>query len=176
MTNEEETIENKVLNSALALIDPETFYPESEIVGFDIKPYLFMEMILKEKDFREALKNIDWKQYEGKGVYIYCSADTIIPFWAYMLVASYLSPLTDKYVFGDKERLIEALMLENIKKTDFSIYKGKKMLIKGCSADDKPVPASIYVEISRILLPIANSLMYGEACSNVPIFKLGKKL
>jgi hypothetical protein len=176
MANDNDIIQNKVTGSSLALIDLETFYPEIEIAGFDIKPYLFREMILKEKDFREALKNTDWKKFENKAVYIHCSIDTVIPFWAYMLVARYLTPVTNTYIFGSYEQLTEKLIIENIQKTDFSIYKGKKMLIKGCSNSEKIIPASIYVEISRILLPLADSLMYGEACSNVPIFKLGKKL
>ena len=165
---ENKEIVNKVAsNTSLALIDLELLYPSLVIEEFDIKPYLFMEMILKEKDFRESLKQIDWKQYRNKAVYIHCSADTIVPVWAYMLVASYLTPYASTYVLGNEDVIEAKLWNDEIDKIDFSQYQSKKVLVKGCS--DKPVPDFVFVEISKRVLPIVTSLMYGEACSGVGV-------
>ena len=133
VNNEGDTIENKVTsNTTLVTLDLETYYPETDLIGFDIKPFLFKEMILKEKDFREALKNLDWTPYEKKAVYIYCSTEAIIPMWAYMLVAKYLSPISEKFIFGDKNHIVENLMLQKIQNIDFQEFKDKKVLVKGC--------------------------------------------
>jgi hypothetical protein len=144
------------------------------LVGFDLQPHLFGGMILKEKEFREALKAIDWSIYNGKAVFIHCSFDTIIPVWAFMLVTSYLNDHAVYSALGTLEQLVEKLMTHNLKTLDTESFRGKKVLVKGCS--DKPVPAAAYVEVARLLLPVVNSLMYGEACSNVPVFKSGKML
>lgn len=174
MNTEENEIKNKVAGSGLVLIDLEEYYPTQELVSFDLKPFLFMEMVLKEKDFRAALKLIDWKIYESKAVYIHCSVDAIIPVWAFMLVAAYLTPVTSDYCFGNDEMMTDTLWKKKIERINVELYQGKKVLVKGCS--DKPVPVSAFIEISKKILPVANSLMYGEACSNVPVFKLGKML
>ena len=136
---------------------------------FDLKPFLFQEMMLREKDFRDALKLIDWKQYDGKAVAITCTADAIIPIWAYMLVATYLTDVAVYYCFGNEKELTEKLFFRSLQKINAEDYRDKKVLVKGCS--DKEVSESVYVEVSRILLPVVKSLMYGEACSNVPLMK-----
>ncbi|HZG01613.1 MAG TPA: DUF2480 family protein [Chitinophagales bacterium] len=169
----EQPIVNRVAQSqVLRLVDLEEFFPKEEIVGFDLQPHLFHGLILKEKEFREAMRTHDWDPYAGKAVFIHCSADTIIPVWAYMLVASYLKDKSTFVMLGSKEQLIERMMVDNVKQLDVEQFKGKKVLVKGCS--DKPVPFGMYVEVARLLLPVVSSLMYGEACSNVPVFKTAK--
>ena len=172
MTNEEPIVNRIAQSQSLRLIDLEEYYPKDEMVGFDLQPHLFGGMILKEKDFREALKHIDWTQYDGKAVFIHCSADTIIPVWAYMLVTAYLKGHAVYAILGHQQELVEKLMLNNIKSIDTEQFRGKKVLVKGCS--DKPVPHTMYVEVARLLTPVVSSLMYGEACSNVPVYKLPK--
>ena len=170
---DEQPIVNRVAQSqTLRLVDLEEFFPKEEIIGFDLQPHLFHGLILKEKEFRGALKSHNWDLYNGKAVFIHCSADTIIPVWAYMLVASYLKDKSTFVMLGTQEQVIERMMCDNLKSLDIESFKGKKVLVKGCS--DKPVPHSIYVEVARLLLPVVNSLMYGEACSNVPVFKSAK--
>ena len=164
----ENEIVNKVAESGLITIDLEDFYPEGERVLFDIKPWLFEELILKEKDFREHIKNHDWAQYENKFVAISCSADAIIPTWAYMLVASALSS-AKKIVFGDLQKLEEEIFHDIFQKMNPEDYRDQRIVIKGCS--NKEVPASAYVEFTNLLRPVVKSIMYGEACSTVPVFK-----
>lgn len=165
----EDTIVNKVAHSALITIDLEKFYPEEEIVVFDLRNYLFMELILKEKDYREALKNLNWNIYQDKNVAITCSTDAIIPLWAFMLATTYLQPLAKEIIFGNEKAMFSHLFLKNLSKTDVKEYEGKRVVIKGCG--DKKIPEAAYVEITRILRPVVKSIMYGEACSTVPIFK-----
>jgi hypothetical protein len=172
MSNEQPIVNRVAQSQVLKLVDLEEFYPTVPIMGFDLQPHLFGGMILKEKDFREAMKHIDWTQYDGKAVFIHCSADTIIPVWAYMLVASNMKGHAVSVILGNEQQLVERLMVDNLKSIDPEQFRHKKVLVKGCS--DKPVPHSLYVEVARILLPVVNSLMYGEACSNVPVFKSGK--
>ncbi|MCU0421279.1 MAG: DUF2480 family protein [Bacteroidia bacterium] len=170
MNNEQpQIIENKVANSGLVTINLELFYDTTERVLLDIKPWLFMEMILKEKDFREHLKQHDWSQYQNKLVAVYCSADAIVPTWAYMLVAVQLQSVAKRYVFGDLQKLEQLLFQEAISSINLDEYKDARVIIKGCS--DVPVPVYAFVEITNKLLPVAKSIMYGEACSNVPVFK-----
>lgn len=168
----EEEIINKVAQSGILTLDLEEYYPKEEIVGFDIKPLLFMEMLLKEKDFREQLKTMDWSAYEGKAVAIYCSADAIIPRWAYMLLAVYLQPITNTLFVGTVEEMASHLLLKKINGLDYLQYEGKRVIIKGCG--DLDVSASAYMEITKNLLPFAQSVMYGEACSTVPVYKKKK--
>jgi Protein of unknown function (DUF2480) len=163
---------NRVAQSGLITLDLETFWPEGEIVAFDLKPYLFMEMILKEKDFREALKNHDWTQYQGKNLAVFCSADAIIPMWAYMLVATCAAPYANDIVQSTPDALPEIVFHKKLAALDLSAYEGKRMVIKGCS--DKPVPAAAYLEITRRLQPLAQSIMFGEPCSTVPVYKKEK--
>ena len=163
---------NRVAGSGLMTIDLEEFYPEGEVVSFDLKNYLFMELILKEKDFREALKNHDWEQYRGKNLAVFCSADAIIPMWAYMLVATYAAPYVNDMAQTTPEQFVEIAFLKQLNRLDWSDYEGKRLVIKGCS--DKPVPPAAYLEITRLLQPLALSIMFGEPCSTVPVYKKAK--
>lgn len=160
---------NKVANSILVTLNLEDYYVAGERVTFDMKDHLFHGLILKEKDFREFIKTNDWTVYQDQLVSIVCSADAIVPTWAYMLIAQKLSGIARHFVFGDMETLETALYLEQLGRLDLSEYKDKPMVIKGCF--DKQVPISAYTEITRLLAPHVKSLMYGEPCSTVPIFK-----
>lgn len=164
-----DVIVNKVAESGLLEIDLENYYPEGEVILFDLKDYLFMGLILKEKDFREALKQKDFTEYTDKLVAVTCTADAIIPVWAYMLVASYLQPLAKELVMGDEEFLHKTLFLRNINNIDISNYQDKRVVIKGCG--DLETGPFAYLEITRLLRPVAKSIMYGEPCSTVPVFK-----
>lgn len=160
---------NKVASSDLITLDLEEFYPSGETVVFDLKDFLFKGLVLKEKDFREALKIFNWEQYRNKNVAITCSVDAIVPIWAFMLVAVNLDGIANYYRFGTEIELLTDIFFQNLNKMNVEDYRNKKLLVKGCS--DKEVPASVYVEVGRLLLPIVKSLMYGEACSNVPLMK-----
>jgi hypothetical protein len=164
-----EELVNRVANSKLVTLDLESFYPAGEIVPFDLKQYLFMELILKEKDFREALKAHDWNQYSGKNVAVFCSADAIIPMWAYMLVATYITPYASDVALCSPDQYAELAFFRKLNSLDITGYAGERIVVKGCS--DKPVPASAYMEITRKLQPIAQSIMFGEPCSTVPVYK-----
>jgi len=166
----EEVMTNKVAESGIITINLEDYYPKGETVVFDLKDYLFMGLILKEKDFREALKNLDLTPYENKNVALTCTADAIIPMWAYMLVASYLQPIAQNIVFGNEDFLQKTLFLKNLGTLlNPSDYTDKRIVIKGCG--DLPISESAYVEVTNLLRPVAKSIMYGEPCSTVPIFK-----
>jgi hypothetical protein len=165
----EDIIINKVAQSSLETIDLEKFYPRGETAFFDLKDYLFMELILKEKEYREKLKTQDWSIYENKNVCIICSADAIIPLWAYMLAVTYLQPVAKEIVVGNETHLNEVLFLKNLWKINPQDFEGKRVVVKGCG--EKEVPASIYAEITKILRPVAKSIMYGEPCSTVPVYK-----
>lgn len=160
---------NRVAQSGLVTLDLEQFYPEGPVATFDLKDYLFMEMILKEKDFREALKNHDWNQYKGQYLAVFCSTDAIIPMWAYMLVATYAAPFAADVLQCSPEQVPELVFLKKVSSLDVGPYQGKRMVIKGCS--EKPVPPAAYLEITRRLQPIALSIMFGEPCSTVPVYK-----
>jgi len=165
----EEVIVNKVAESGLITIDLEAYYPEQPIAVFDLKEHLFMELILKEKDFRTALAATDWEPYRNKYVGITCSADAIIPMWAYMLVASYLQPVANEVVYGNEKAVFDNLFIKNLATLHGEAFIDKKVVIKGCG--DKPTPEAAFVEITYKLRPYAKSIMYGEPCSTVPIFK-----
>ena len=165
----EDTIINKVAQSALVTLNLESFYPAGEVATFDVKDYLFMELILKEKEYRETLKSIDWSIYKNKNVAITCSADAIIPLWAYMLAVSYLEPFAKDIVFGTADEVFKILFLKNLQQIDPKEYEDKRVVIKGCG--DKKIPENAFVEITKILRPVAKSIMYGEPCSTVPIYK-----
>jgi hypothetical protein len=168
-----DTLVNRVANSSLVSIDLEAYYPAGEIVSFDLKDYLFMGLILKEKDFREALATHEWTQYKGKNLAVFCSADAIIPMWAYMLVASYAAPFAHDIAQVTPELYAEMAFTKKLAALDLSEYAGKRLVIKGCS--DKPVPPAAYLEITRRLQPIALSIMFGEPCSTVPVYKKAKE-
>lgn len=165
----EEVIRNKVAESGIITLNLEDFYPSEAVVEFDIKDYLFMEMILKEKDFREALKQKDWQSYAGKIVAVTCSADAIVPLWAYMLVMSYLQPVVHFAAAGTTEEVTGRLLLQNINTINITEYQDKRVVIKGCG--DIGIGEQAYAEITRVLLPVVKSLMYGEPCSTVPVYK-----
>lgn len=169
----EDIIINKVAQSGLITLDLEKFYPTEEIVEFDLKDYLFMELILKEKDFREALASMDWTTFENKYVAIHCSTEAIIPLWAYMLATTYLQPLSKEVIYGTKENVLDQILLKNINAIDPKEYDEKRVVVKGCG--DKKIPEAAYVAISGLLTPVAKSIMYGEPCSTVPIYKVAKK-
>ena len=168
----EEVFVNKVAESGIITLDLEVFYPKEETVVFDMKHYLFMGLILKEKDFRENMKSLDVEIYKGKNVALTCSADAVIPVWAYMLVVGYLQPVAKEIIFGDADFLHKTLFLKNISKINIADYEDKRVVIKGCG--ELPITEAAYVAITGLLRPVAKSIMYGEPCSTVPIFK--KKL
>jgi hypothetical protein len=172
--SELDLIENKVANSGLITIDLETFRHPGKRVLFDIKGWLFREMILKEKDFRDFVKNHDWSQYQNQNIAFYCSSDAIIPTWAFMLLASAVQPYANKYVFGNLDQLEIELYIAAISQINIADYADKRIILKGCSQNELPVAA--YVEMCNKLLPVVKSLMYGEACSNVPIYKKINKI
>jgi hypothetical protein len=170
----EEIIVNKVAQSALVTLDLEKFYPEGETAVFDLKDHLFMELILKEKDYRDALKNLDWSIYKNKNVCVTCSVDAVIPVWAYMLAVSGLQPVAKEVVLGNEVFLHEVLFLKNLWKIDPKEYLGKRVVVKGCG--EKKIPETAYAEITKILRPVAKSIMYGEPCSTVPVYKQPSQL
>lgn len=160
---------NKIAESGLITIDPATYYPQEELTVFDLKDYLFMGLILKEKDYREALKNHDWSQYQDKNVAITCTADAIIPAWAYMLVTTYLQPVAKELVVGDEKELIKAIFLKNLSAINPIEFADKRVVIKGCG--DIQIGDYAYLELTKLLLPVVKSIMYGEPCSTVPVYK-----
>jgi hypothetical protein len=166
---QEELIINKVANSGLITFDLEDLYHRGERVVYDLKDNLFMGMILKEKDFREFLKNHDWTQYAGKNIAITCSEDAIVPTWAYMLLTLKLQPVANLVVFGTLEELENKLFFDALNKVDVETFRGARVVVKGCSK--VPVPTAAYVEITRLLQPVVQSLMFGEPCSTVPLYK-----
>jgi len=170
----EKEIINKVALSGIITIDLEEFYPQGERVLFDIKEHLFQGLVLKEKDFREFVRNEDWSIYSDKYVALICSADAVVPTWAYMLLATQLEPNVKKVVFGNLETLETILYDEILNKLSINDYKDVRIVIKGCG--HLPVPKAAYVEITRLLRPIAKSIMYGEACSMVPLYKQPKQI
>lgn len=163
---------NKVANSSLINIDLEDFYPEGPRVIFDLKDWLYEEIILKEKDFRQNLKEYDWAQYEGKYVAMTCTADAIVPSWAYLLVATYLQPVAKKVIQGSSQDLDQILYTEIIANLPIEEYINGKIIVKGCSR--KPVPPTAYIQLIEKLQPVVDSFMFGEACSTVPLYKKKK--
>ena len=160
---------NKVAESGLISLDLAQYIPNNEIVVFDIKPYLFMELILKEKDFRASLSSIDWTQFENKIVGIFCSTDAIIPMWANMLIVANLSPFAKAIHFGDENKTRELVLLEEIQKIDANTFIDQRVVVKGCG--DTPIGESAFIAITQKLRPVVKSIMYGEPCSTVPVYK-----
>ena len=165
----EDIIVNRVAKSGLISLDLEDYYHAGERVLYDLKDNLFMGLILKEKDFREFLKIHDWSQYSGKNVAITCTEDAVIPTWAYMLLAIQLEPFAHIIVFGNLQDLEQKLYDEALAKINFEEYAGAKVVVKGCSK--VAVPTTAYVEVTRRLRPYAQSIMFGEPCSTVPLYK-----
>ena len=165
----EKVFVNKVSESGILSLNLEDFYPKEEFALFDMKDYLFMGLILKEKDFRESLKNLDLSIYQNKVVAVTCSADAVIPMWAYMLAASYLQPVATEVAFATIEELKNTILLKNIEQISIADFADQRVVIKGCG--ELPVGEAAYLLATKILRPIAKSIMYGEPCSTVPIFK-----
>ncbi len=163
-------IRNKVAESGILTLDLAPYVPaESSLAEFDLQPFLFMGMILKEKDYRAALQQVDWTLYAGKHIGIICSADAIVPVWAYMLAATYLQPVTASVHFASRGELKALVITDGIARLALDEYVGKRVVLKGCG--DVDVPATAYVAASARLRPVAKSIMYGEPCSTVPIYK-----
>jgi hypothetical protein len=165
----ENNIVNKVANSGIITVDLEEYSVPGERVLFDIKPLLFQELILKEKDFREFIKTNDWSIYKDKLVALTCTADAIVPTWAYMLLTLALEPFAKKIVFGNLNDLEIILFSEELNKLDISKYKDARIVVKGCG--EKALPVNAYVQITEKLKPFVKSIMYGEPCSTVPLYK-----
>lgn len=164
-----EAIVNKVANSGLITVNLENYLPAGEIVIFDLKDHLFMGLILKEKDFREALKNLNLSVYQDKYVAITCSADAIIPAWAYMLVVTYLNGVARDSFVGTVQEMQKHLLLKNIDAINPNEFTDQRVVIKGCG--DVNIESFAYAEITKVLLPVVKSIMYGEPCSTVPVYK-----
>lgn len=168
-----EPIVNKVAESGIITLDLAQYLPVKEqLAVFDLKPFLFMEMILREKDYRAALLACDWSIFEGKRVAVTCSADAIIPMWAYMLAASYLQPVAAAVYFGTEEEMYNHLVAENIAGIHVEEYEDKRVVVKGCG--EEKIPEQAYLQVTQKLRPVVKSLMYGEPCSTVPIYKKAK--
>ena len=165
---------NKVAESGIVTLDLEQYYPKDEVMLFDMKDYLFMGLILKEKDFRLALKSLDTSVYKDKIAAITCSADAVIPMWAYMLAASALQPVVKEIVFGNEDAAKKITLLKNIATINVNEFTDKRVVIKGCG--EIPVSEEAYIEITKLLRPVAKSIMYGEPCSTVPVFKKEKTI
>jgi hypothetical protein len=160
---------NKVVSSSVITFDLEDLYPKGERITYDLKINLFQELILREKDFREFVKNHDWSQYEGKFVNIICSADAIVPMWAFMVVVSNIQPFAKKVIIGTNQELESELYRDIFNSFDWQQFEGSKVVIKGCSKIQ--IPNYVYGEVTRRLAPIAKLIMFGEACSSVPVYK-----
>lgn len=162
-------IVNRVKESGLISIDLATFKPKVEIVSIDVADVLWQRLVLKEKDFREWIKTHDWSIYKNKAVYVYCSEDAIVPTWAYMLIGSQLEEVTPDYIIGSKLDLQKRLIQKRIESEPLDEYKDGRIIIKGCA--DVSSPEFAMSELVRHLQPVAKSIMYGEPCSTVPVFK-----
>ncbi len=168
----ENEIINRVANSSLVTFDLQELSPKEPLAEIDLKDILFQGQILREKDLRDFIKTHDWDQYRSKHVSVHCSADAIIPTWAYMLLCVALAPVATRVIFGNRDSLLTTLFKEKLESVDWEKYRGARVVIKGCS--DVHVPESAYVEATVRLQPIAASILYGEPCSTVPIFKRPK--
>jgi len=162
-------IRNRVAESKLVTFDLEAYYPEGNRIAIDIKDWLFEGLLLREKDFREQLNTHDWAQYQNSFVALNCSTDAIVPGWAYMLITAKLAPFAQKVVVGNLEQLESALFQTILEELDVSSMADKPVIIKGCS--NKPVPQNAYVMATAKIQKVAKSVMYGEACSSVPLYK-----
>lgn len=165
----QENFVNKVASSGLITLNLEEYLNQGERVVYDIKENLFHELMLREKDFREFIKNHDWSAYTGKNVAVICSADAIVPTWAYMLLANKMRPYAHEVVFGSLETLEAVLFTKALAKIDVGSFANERVVVKGCG--DIELPVSAYVEITNLLTPVVKSIMYGEPCSTVPIYK-----
>lgn len=165
----EDEIVNRVEKSGLEQVNLDDFYPKGERVSFDLKNVLVNEMVLIEKDFREFVKNNDWSIYQDKYVYVICSADAIVPLWAFMLVVSCIKPYAKKVVMGNNQDLEKAIFNDIFDVIDFTEFADKSVIVKGCGKH--PIPESIFVDFTNRLQDVAKNIMFGEACSAVPLYK-----
>lgn len=164
-----EVIRNKVAESGIVVLDPAHWYHEMAVESFDLRDFLIMGMVLREKDFREALKTHNWEQYRGKLVAVHCSTDAIVPTWAYMLITQYLQPLARSVAMAEPPAARLQFCLESIAAADFSEHQNGRLILKGCG--EAPIPPAVYAALTQRLLPLVQSLMYGEPCSTVPVYK-----
>ncbi|MFH4966742.1 DUF2480 family protein [Gaetbulibacter sp. M240] len=165
----QEEIINRVANSKLVTLNLEDYYPEGKRVLFDIKDWLYEGFVLREKEFRQQVAEYDWSEYTDCYVALTCTSDAIIPGWAYLFLSLQLADIAKKVIIGDLEALETSIYQDVIQSLDVSDYKDKPVIIKGCSK--KPVPENAYIMLATKLKPISKSIMYGEACSSVPLFK-----
>ncbi|MGH1335208.1 MAG: DUF2480 family protein [Aureispira sp.] len=165
----EKPLVNRVAKSGIITLNLEDYYPQEEILVFDIKDYLFRGLILREKDFRAVVAEHDWTQYQDKNLVIYCSTDAIVPIWAYQLATIEATPYARQIIHGSVEDFVIAHYYSHLQALDLQNYADQRIVIKGCS--DKPVPISAYMELARLLTPVAKKIMYGEPCSMVPLYK-----
>ncbi len=164
-----ETLVNKVANSRLITLKLEEYWPDVSFASLDLKDYLFMELMLKEKDFREHIKGHDFSQYQDKTLLVFCSSDAIIPAWAFMLVAAAAAPFSADVFLGTEEEYLRQHFRQTIAGLDLEAFTDQRVVIKGCG--EKQVPASAYLDVTARLRPVVKSIMYGEPCSTVPVFK-----
>jgi hypothetical protein len=165
-------IDNKVAKSGLITIDLKTYKDPAPVAEFDLKDYLYMEYVLREKDFREALDRHDWEQYRDKNLAVFCSTDAIIASWAYMLVATYAAGIARNVWYGNRPDVFLEAYRKGLENEDWNRFAGERVLLKGCS--DEQMPAGVYLCAANMLLPVVDRLMYGEACSFVPVFRKSK--
>ncbi|MGO1242445.1 MAG: DUF2480 family protein [Sphingobacterium sp.] len=165
----QENIVNKVAQSGLVTIDLATYAPKEDIQVYDIKDNLFHGLLLKEKDFRTFIKEHDWSQYTGLHIGIVCSTDAIVPTWAYMLLANKLEPYAKSVHFGDKDTVLENLFIQSLDTIDYNTYQDARVVVKGCG--EIYIPESAFIKFTLGLSKVAKSMMYGEPCSTVPVFK-----
>lgn len=163
---------NRVANSSLVTFNLEDLYPKGVLECVDLKDILFQGLILREKDLRDFIKNHNWADYQDKNVAVYCSADAVVPTWAYMLVGISLQPFARRIVYGNPDELLSQLYADALESVNWEKFRNAKVVIKGCS--DVPVPASAYLTAATRLRPIAMSILYGEPCSTVPLYKQSK--
>lgn len=163
-------IVNRVEQSGLITLDLENYFPApEEIVAIDLKEFLFKELILREAEFRDTVKNSDWKKYAGKYVVLYCSTNAIIPMWAYMVLSAQLAPFVKDVACSSPEHAAEIFLYRNMAKLNMDDFKNQRVIVKGCG--DRKIPEAAFVQIAEQLAKVVRSLMYGEACSSVPVFK-----
>jgi len=170
----EKTLVNKVAQSGLITINMEDWYPKDTIEELDLKDFLFHGLVLREKEFRTSIQSIEWEKYQGKILCVFCSTDAIIPVWAFMLVAASVSSFATDLHWGPKNTYLQKYYKNVIDSLNVELYSGQKIVIKGCSK--KEVPSSAYMDITRKLKPVVQSIMYGEPCSTVPVFKKKKEI
>lgn len=164
---------NRVANSPLVSLDLEEIHPKGERVSFDLSDFLYQGLVLKEKEFRNSLKEMEWGTFKDKYVAVFCSTDAIVPTWAYMLAVTYLNRVAKQVVVGDREDLEKFLFQKALADLDMEFYRDKPVVVKGCSKIKVPLYA--YGQVTNLLMGVARSIMFGEPCSTVPLYKRPKQ-